>query len=142
MGAGRRAAREGSSGVVVEPSDQAHDPLGQTRRERARDDGRDHLGEGDEIVTRRPAAELEQLGGQEGLAVEHFEHAPQLAGGRCDREAGHHPDAGLAPKWDAHAHARCQIVKRVGNAVGEEIVQRHGWDRRNLDEPLHAESYS
>ena len=95
----------------------------------------------DEIVARRPAAQLEEVGRQERLGIDAVEHRAQVAGGGALREAGDHADAASAARA-ARARA-CRGTTRsrsaVGHAVGEAVVARNGRKRRDLDQPVHDE---
>ena len=105
----------------------------------SRHDGRDHLGERDEIVSRGPAAELEQIGRQERVRIEHVDDAAQLAGRQGVGEGRNHPGARLAAERHAHAHARPDALpQRLGNAVGEEVVPGDGRQRGDGDQAMHA----
>jgi hypothetical protein len=99
----------------------------------------DDVGERREVVTRRPPAELEQVGRQERRRVEEVEHGPHLAGRRRRvRESGDHAGARLPAERDAHTHAHLNAILHCGrHAIREEIVPRDGRKRRDLDEPVH-----
>ena len=117
---------------------QANDALAALGRQDHGYDGSEHLRERGEVVAGRPAAELEQVGRHEGIRVQHVEDGAELAGWRDVDEAGHHARARLPPERHADPHAGSdERAQRLGHAIGEEVVQRHGRERCNLDEAVH-----
>ena len=133
-----RAPRERRFLVRGEPAHQTHDAFVGRRGQGHGYDGREHVGERGQVVACRPAAELQELGRYEWIRIEHFEDGTELAR-RCGvGEARHDAGARLPAERHAHPHARLDArAQQLGHAIREEIVQRHGRERCNLDEPVH-----
>jgi hypothetical protein len=138
-GARRGAAGERGLGLGRQRLAQAYRALAHRVGARGRNEGGDHLGEGGEVVARRPAAQLEEIGGQEGVLVEHGEDGAQRPRRRRLGEAGHDARARLPPERHAHAHPGPDgTAQRLRHPVGEEVVRGHGRHGRDLDQPLHV----